>query len=569
MTTRQRRTATRSAARAGAKSLARFEREEAKAAPYFREGVRRIAFSSLCKPTDRQRELLRAVYEAPFTLYGGARGGGKSYILRWLAIHFLLKAASQGFTNVRVGIFCETYPELWDRQLSRATEGRPEEQYPAWLGSWHKATREFHLHPQYGSGIVCFRNLDDPSKYQSAEFAAVLVDELTKNPIEVFNTLRGSRRWPGMDHTPFVGATNPGSIGHAWVKDIWVDGTFMLEETKNLLEAYGRTAFRYVKALASDNPHVSASYLTELRSLPDKLRRAFLFGEWTAFEGMAFDEWTTEVHVVPNLIGHLKGWRWVAGLDWGWRRGAYVLCALNEDTGQVVVVWEAYFSRIYAEAAAYRIFAASRAFPTPEQVLYDGQMDAEPGVKAGLTLRTEFANGMLRAFGSLERAPSLLPGGKGPGSRAVKYQRMHRYLAWVDKRDAEGRLLPWCRPLLTVQARCRHGIRTLPALPVDPDTPDEDVDTDAEDHWYDALCFVLLALPEPPAAKEPPSSELTHPGIDPARRRRRPQRTQLTPEERPTLPIPSSRAPYESPAPEDEGWDNPYVGAAAVVDDLR
>ena len=70
------------------------------------------------------------------------------------------------------------------------------------------------------------RNLDDPSKYQSAEFAGIAIDELTKNTFETFEILRGSLRWPGISWRPFLAATNPGGIGHLWVKALWVDRSF-------------------------------------------------------------------------------------------------------------------------------------------------------------------------------------------------------------------------------------------------------------------------------------------------------------------------------------------------------
>jgi hypothetical protein len=54
-------------------------------------------------------------------------------------------------------------------------------EFPAALGDVrdsHQAGFAFYLKPEYGGGVIAFRNLDDPTKYQSAEFAAVAVDEL-------------------------------------------------------------------------------------------------------------------------------------------------------------------------------------------------------------------------------------------------------------------------------------------------------------------------------------------------------------------------------------------------------
>lgn len=530
--------------------------------------VEALKFSDLCNPTPRQVEFFKMTDRVPFTLYGGARGGGKSFALRWCALRFLLKMAGtinprtgEHFYGVRVGIFCEDYPTLKDRQINRAYSGRMEDRLPAWMGTWNLSEHEFRLHPEYGGGVICFRNLDDPSKYQSTEFAAIFVDELTKNLLDVFNLLRGSRRWPGMEHTPFVAATNPGSIGHSWVKDVFVDKAFLLDDTKALKEVYGVEAFGYVKATAYDNPHNSAAYLKELQSLPERLRKAFLDGNWDVFEGQAFSEWNSEVHVVPNGIRHLKGWRWMGGLDWGMRRGAYVLMAIGPD-GRKEIVTEVYFKNYFAYDAAKMIFLKTQHFPTPEQVLYDDQMDQQQGVGVGKTLRSEFERGMLDHFGGemtgLMLAPKLFAASKGKGSRKIKYDLMHKCLKWIDRRFPMGHALaglvvPWCRPALTVQERCRHFIRTLPALPVDAEKPEDDVDTKAEDHLYDAACNVLLAEPDVIEPEDRPFVVGKHPGMNAQGRKRNapPQRPSVDDDEDFAAATGQYQEGYRMPRPDD------------------
>lgn len=65
------------------------------------------------KPTPKQREFMRAVNHHRYTLYGGAAGGGKSYILRWELVYLLLRMYKHTKQKgIRVGLFCESYPAL-------------------------------------------------------------------------------------------------------------------------------------------------------------------------------------------------------------------------------------------------------------------------------------------------------------------------------------------------------------------------------------------------------------------------------------------------------------------------
>src|SRR3990167_721219 len=120
------------------------------------------------KPLPKQVTLFNAMFEYLRVLYGGARGGGKSYSLRWAAVLFVWRCFVElGLKNVRVGIFCETYRDLNDRHLVETRSS-----FPEWLGSYHSERREFTLSDAFGGGVIAFRNLDDPSKYKSVQFAA-------------------------------------------------------------------------------------------------------------------------------------------------------------------------------------------------------------------------------------------------------------------------------------------------------------------------------------------------------------------------------------------------------------
>lgn len=245
----------------------------------------RVSLAELVHFTEAQIAATKAADDSRFFLFGGSRGPGKSYWLRWYLIRFLLRAASEyGLRGTRVMLACENYPVLKERQISKILT-----EFPEWLGYWHGTDKEFRLWPRYGSGVLCLRNLDDPSKYQSAEYAALGIDELTKNPERTFTLLRGSMRWPGLPRTQFVAATNPNGPGATWVRRYWIEREF----PENL--AALADEFRFLPAKPGDNPHLSQEYWDLLDSLPETLRKAWRDGDWYAgFEGLVYGRFGAE-----------------------------------------------------------------------------------------------------------------------------------------------------------------------------------------------------------------------------------------------------------------------------------
>ncbi len=230
-----------------------------------------LKFSELTKFFPKQLEALEASKRFKFTLFGGSVGSGKSYWIRWSAIYWLMKYYSKyGLKGIRAGVFCEDYPSLNDRHLSKVKF-----EFPSWLGTFNESKHEFTLAPEYGSGIIAFRNLDDPAKYLSVEFALIAIDEVNRNPKTTFDMLRSRHRWPGIKDVKFIAGCNP--LGEAWVKNIWVKRLFPPDEK----EQY---EFVFVPALPTDNPHLDASYYKSLESLPEAQRKAYLEGNWDAFD---------------------------------------------------------------------------------------------------------------------------------------------------------------------------------------------------------------------------------------------------------------------------------------------
>lgn len=236
-----------------------------------------ISFTELSGFFPKQNEAKLASKRFKFTLFGGSVGSGKSRWLRWMCIYWLMEFyAKYQIKGVRAGLFCEDYPSLNDRHLSKVKF-----EFPSWLGKFNEAKHEFTLAPEYGSGVIAFRNLDDPAKYLSVEFAVIAIDEINRNPKTTFDMLRSRHRWPGIKDVKFLAGCNP--LGEAWVKNMWVKRMFPIEEK----EQY---EFVFVPALPTDNPHLPQEYYKSLESLPEVTRKAYLEGNWDAFDELMDDK---------------------------------------------------------------------------------------------------------------------------------------------------------------------------------------------------------------------------------------------------------------------------------------
>jgi hypothetical protein len=73
---------------------------------------------------------------------------------------------------------------------------------------------DFVLCLECGGGILALRNLDDASKDYSAEVAAIVVDELTRNILSLCDRLRFWLRRTGIDRIKFGAETDPGFHAH-------------------------------------------------------------------------------------------------------------------------------------------------------------------------------------------------------------------------------------------------------------------------------------------------------------------------------------------------------------------
>lgn len=267
-------------------------------------------FTELAHLQPKQKEAWYKLLEknTKYELFGGSMAGGKSYLLRWSAVGILMYYwGKYKIPNIAVGLFSEDYPTLKDRQISKI-----DREFPEWLGEIKEDKIDglsFQLRPKWGGGRILLRNLDDPSKYMSTEFAAEFMEESTRNKFQTFEDLRNRLRYPGVEEVKFLAASNPGGIGHGWNKKYFVDN--------NIPDDPEHERFCYIHANVYDNKYISATYIKQLESLPEQQRKAYLEGSWDVFEGQFYTIWDIKQHVINPFIPNPTQSIIVGGLDWG------------------------------------------------------------------------------------------------------------------------------------------------------------------------------------------------------------------------------------------------------------
>jgi hypothetical protein len=302
----------------------------------------------------KQVQFLDALDKYDATLYGGAVGSGKSWILRWALIWLLIKWAlpkdqgGYGLRKVKVGLFCETYTALEDRQIGDLKA------LPETLGTWNDKMKEFRLHDRLGGGIIKCRNLDEVWKYASVQFAAIAVDELTHNPETVYNFLRTRRRYPPIEHCPIIAASNPGNIGNSWVVERFVSPkTRVRPHYDEKLDYYSKGNY-FIQSYPQDNPTLTKQYLADINMLPEKQRRALVLGDWTVYAGQYFSMLDTNIHFIPPF-DIPETWSRFRAIDHGSAHPTVCLWGATDENGTLYIYREYSMGGEYATYHKRRI----------------------------------------------------------------------------------------------------------------------------------------------------------------------------------------------------------------------
>lgn len=442
-------------------------------------------------PTPKQ-EIFHAS-TAKEVLYGGAAGGGKSKAIVMDALARCLL-----YPQTHAYMFRRTYTELEDTLIKEAKAS-----YPKAIAKYNVGRHDMEL---MNGSVVHFRHCAseaDMYNYAGAEIQWLYIDELTSFERTIYDFLKTRlRAKKSLNVIPTVRcASNPGNIGHSWVKSYFVDaGPYMsiikhVEHSK-LLNKTKIFTTQYIPALATDNPYITDDYIYELERKPKALRDALLLGHWDSFEGQVFSEMVNDPkHYKDRLNTHViepfeipEHWKRYFSFDFGYSRPfSCAWWAMDTD------------GRLYR----YREWYGSDGVPnhglflSPKQIA-EGILEREKEERENNIPILRVADPSIFDKSRGDSVADLMRHiGKGSEQLGVIFQRgdnnriagklqVHERLRF----DEEG------KPKLYAFTTCRDFIRTLPALPYDT-IKVEDIDTKAEDHAYDDCRYMCMMAPLP------------------------------------------------------------------------
>lgn len=462
------------------------------------------------------------------TLFGGARGGGKSDgVLGEWAAH----ASEYGENAIGLCVRRERTQlvELVERSkvLYFKIGAKFNEQDKLWRFPNGARLRFAYLESD-----------SDAQAYQGHNYTRVYVEEMGTfpNPEPIFKLFATLRSGAGVP-VRFIATANPGGPGHSWIKARYIDpaptGMKIITDTKkdDLTGEIVQSQRIFIPSKLTDNPYINNSdYIAQLHmSGSAELVRAWLMGDWNVMLGAYFPEFDVRKHVIKQFKIP-RHWTRFMSMDWGtatpFSIGWWAIVPDELDAGLEIYPKQWQFFEGQSEQTGikylpkgaiirYKEWYGSRgadsvALSTTENMNVGLKMTAEE-VAAGINQREwdepKKEDGRARIAYRVAD-PKIFTWDSGPSIA----ERMGNRPFHVNFTKADNKRVPrggamggWdivrqrlkgdgVTPAIFFMENCRHAIRTLPLLQHDELKP-EDVDTESEDHAPDEIRYACMSRP--------------------------------------------------------------------------
>lgn len=303
----------------------------------------KAGFSLNIAPSEKQKEFFLAT--AKYTAYGGARGGGKSWALRYKLLLMCLH-----YSGIKILLVRRTLPELTENHI------RPlREILSAMPGLSEYSEKDKCITFASGSrlqfGYLAREN--DLLRYQGQEFDVIAIDEATQISENMFAVLSASLRGANNFPKRMYLTCNPGGIGHGWVKRLFIERRFRKSENPE--------EYMFIPAGVYDNTALTTKnpdYVKQLENLPEELKKAWLYGSWDVFSGQFFSEFDYSVHTCEPMPLAEDTMHFCA-IDYGLDMLAALFIEVCRD-GHAYVCSEIYESSLIISEAAKKILSRAK-----------------------------------------------------------------------------------------------------------------------------------------------------------------------------------------------------------------
>ena len=445
--------------------------------------------SNLKMPRPNQKQQLALTAKSRYVAYGGARGGGKSWFVRWKAVLLCL-----WYPGIKVLITRKTYRELMNNHIV------PLEAMLAGISKFHSTDKCFRFP---GGSSIWFgycAGAEDLGQYQGAEYDVWFADEAGQFQeswlTQIDACIRGVNGFPKRTYYTL----NPGGPSHGYFKRLFIDRRFEADEHPE--------DYTFIQALCTDNHALMAAqpqYVRSLEKLPPKLRDAWLYGRWDVYEGQFFEELRTQpdgescrlAGITPEEARRTGRFTHVIDpfdLNQGEKRH-WTICR-SYDFGYAKPFSCAWWA-VDPDGTFYRILELYGCTGTPDegvkwtpdkQFAEIARLEAEHPWLKGRQIQGvadpaiwDRSRGDSIADTALRYGICFTP---GDNHRIPGWMQCHYRLQFDENGYARCYIF----------SSCIHFLRTVPTLRYDPRCP-EDLDTTGEDHIADEWRYMCMTSP--------------------------------------------------------------------------
>jgi hypothetical protein len=497
---------------------------------------KKIPIEVVWQPIPNSSQSFAIDTRAHHTLFHGARGPGKT-ITQLMRFR---KRVGMGYGSFWRGV-------IFDREFKNLSDlvAQGNRFFPRFDDGceWKKSANDYKWVWPTGEELLLrhVKTIDDYDSFHGHEYPFIGWNELTKQPTadlyDKFMSVNrssfisqqstpktlvsGKVRYLTADGNPLppiplevFSTTNPNGPGHNWVKRRFIDPAPAGQIVERKITIHDKLHNKDIEVIRTqvaifgnffENPYLDSVYragLMELCENNPNLYAAWIKGDWAVNSGGAIDDlWYSNVHVIDRFKIP-SNWIIDRSFDWGssqphacvwWAEANGEEVTLpngskfNPVRGSLIAIQELYGTEAVGTNRGNRMSAKDTA---REILRIEAALKSEQWI--GRTPMPGPADNSIRDVreSEVDTIEKLMADqgirwtecDKSPGSRINGLQLFRDRLQASKVKEKPG---------IYFMRNCKACVETLPALPRDSKNPD-DVDTDSEDHLYDAVRYRVL-----------------------------------------------------------------------------